>query len=519
MSAWIRVRGLAWPILERLGRLDSGSNPDGPTRLPESFITLCLQRVITQRLKAHIMHSALNQRFIAPVFFVLIMLSAPLSGCFGSEDSSTLKQFEFEIEQSPVGENPLRSGETHDFILRGDIAIQVPATIILIINGSVLPSGQIVANGTDVHGQIMVPPTTTGNVSIEVNDKSMKLEIVAGDPIISGKDWFDKMEFITSVCSDSTECGGYINRWMGTPNPAFERAVSFFQGHFEGLGYETHILRVIDHLNPTQPESVNIIAWKRGRSSECVQGMGAHMDIAPPGGPPGGGTYEGAYDNTAGPLSMMLFARELVNMEVECDTFLGLWSSEEEGLRGSSAFATNDCDYCLPHDKELRFYINMDMMGVSWPALKPSGEPYPYHAWSGPDEDPEVVEQPITGVMEYIHFDILQAPKNLTIDGTYGAGCDQHWDEHENLTLDVHEDTFGRSDHVTFRNLGAQTIFHLGAYDADYDAYHSPSDTLDNMVQMVGGQEELENSIEFVMWAAYLEFLYADQTPTVANVG
>ena len=28
-SHW--ARGLAWPILERLGRLDSGSNPDGPT--------------------------------------------------------------------------------------------------------------------------------------------------------------------------------------------------------------------------------------------------------------------------------------------------------------------------------------------------------------------------------------------------------------------------------------------------------------------------------------------------------
>ena len=27
-SHW--ARGLAWPILERLGRLDSGSNPDGP---------------------------------------------------------------------------------------------------------------------------------------------------------------------------------------------------------------------------------------------------------------------------------------------------------------------------------------------------------------------------------------------------------------------------------------------------------------------------------------------------------
>ena len=33
-SHW--ARGLAWPILERLGRLDSGSNPDGPTLRADS---------------------------------------------------------------------------------------------------------------------------------------------------------------------------------------------------------------------------------------------------------------------------------------------------------------------------------------------------------------------------------------------------------------------------------------------------------------------------------------------------
>ena len=93
------------------------------------------------------------------------------------------------------------------------------------------------------------------------------------------------------------------------------------------------------------------------------------------------------------------------------------------------------------------------------------------------------------------------------------------WDEHYNLVMDVHEDTFGRSDHVTFRDLGAQTIFHLGAYDEDYSAYHSPTDTLDNMVSEVGGQENLEESIQFVMWAAFLEFILADQDPGVRNLG
>jgi hypothetical protein len=160
----------------------------------------------------------------------------------------------------------------------------------------------------------------------------------------------------------------------------------------------------------------------------------------------------------------------------------------------------------------------MDMMGISYPAIKPTGEPYPYHAWSGPDFDPEVQDVEITSVLDYVHRDILGAPMDMRIEGTYGAGCDQHWPEHEDLVMDVHEDTFGRSDHVTFRDLGAQTIFHLGAYDSDYSAYHSPDDTLDNMIEVVGGEDELMKSMEFVMWAAMLEFMIADQTPEVRNV-
>jgi len=467
-----------------------------------------------------------GQRVLYASTMMCLFLFASLSGCFGEEE---IESFESEdillINGMKSDDTTMFRGELHDFILRGkNMVMSTDAPdVLFFINGSIVPSGMVSSDDTDVLSGLILTTPYTEEVTLELmNEDGFKTNVIIpienGTPIVNGEDWYEKMEFITSVCSDSSECGGYVNRWMGTPNPAFERAASFFQGHFEGLGYDTDILRVNDHLNPSQPESLNVIAWKEGRSDACVQGMGAHFDIAPPGGPPGGGTYEGAYDNTAGTVSMMLFARAFVDMTFECDTFLALWSSEEEGLRGSNAFANNDCDACLPQDKELRFYINMDMMGISWPAYKPTGEPYPYHAWSGPDDDPNEQDVEITSILDHVHRNILKAPMNMTIEGTYGAGCDQHWDEHENLVMDVHEDTFGRSDHVTFRNLGAQTIFHLGAYDADYDAYHSPSDTLDNMIQMVGGVDEIQKSIEFVMWAAMLEFLIADQTPEVRNV-
>lgn len=456
---------------------------------------------------------------------IVLMIMAPLAGCFGQAEENEMQNTDaLKIDFLPAGEAEMRAGEWHIFTLEGEgTRLVVPQDVLLFVNDSIVPLGVVQVQNSDLlTGKIITTPYVNATSLTVVYDDgtASKIDITvgAGTPIVNGQEWFDKMEFILSVCADSTECGGYINRWMGSPNPAFERAASFFHGHFEGLGYETHIMRVTDHLNPTQPESLNIIAWKDGRSDTCVQGMGAHMDIAPPASPPAGGTYEGAYDNTAGTVAMMLYAKAFVDVEFECDTFLALWSSEEEGLRGSNAFANNDCDYCLPQDKELRFYINMDMMGISWPAVKDTGEPFPYHAWSGPDTDPEVDELAITEVMDHVHRNVLKAPMDLRIDGTYGAGCDQHWDEHDNLVMDVHEDTFGRSDHVTFRDLGAQTIFHLGAYDDDYSAYHSPSDTLDNMISSVGGQEELEKSIQFVMWAAMLEFMIADQTPEIRNL-
>ena len=466
------------------------------------------------------------KRHLLAYSLVLLMASASTAGCFSDDEETNYPKAEeiLTIDFLPPQDAVVRSGEWHDFTLQGKgRMLHVPSDVLLFVNDTFQVNSMVTVEGDLLHGKILTTPYVK-EVVIQLmhadgSIEDVTMEVVEGTPVISGKEWYEKMEFITSVCDDSSECGGYINRWMGTPNPAFERAAAFFQGHFESLGYETHILRVVDHQNPTQPESLNVIAWKQGIRDDCVQGMGAHMDIMPPAGPPGGGTYEGAYDNTAGTVSMLLYAQVFKDLQFECDTFLALWSSEEEGLRGSNAFANNQCDYCLPHDKELEFYINMDMMGISWPAYKPTGEPYPYHAWSGPDIDPDVQDVEITSVLMHVHENILKAPLNMTINGSYGAGCDQHWDEHHNLVMDVHEDTFGRSDHVTFRDLGAQTIFHLGAYDEDYSAYHSPDDTLDNMVEVVGGVDELQKSIQFVMWAAMLEFIIADQTPEIRNVG
>ena len=184
----------------------------------------------------------------------------------------------------------MRSGEWHEFQLLGNgRAISVPTDVMLFIDGYIIPNGYAMVEGESINGRLLLTPyvdeVKMTIVHADGTGDVYELQVTNGTPIVNGQEWMEKMEYITNVCPDTTQCGGYINRWMGSPNPAFERAASFFQGHFEGLGYETHILRVFDHGNPAEPESLNVIAWKRGRDASCVQGMGGHMDIMFPGGP------------------------------------------------------------------------------------------------------------------------------------------------------------------------------------------------------------------------------------------
>ena len=67
-----------------------------------------------------------------------------------------------------------------------------------------------------------------------------------------------------------------------------------------------------------------------------------------------------------------------------------------------------------------------------------------------------------------------------------------------------------RSDYLSFNGSSAR--------GAPFPAFHLCRAYSENMVAVVGGQENLEESIEFVLWAAFLEFVLADQDPEVRNV-
>ena len=100
--------------------------------------------------------------------------------------------------------------------------------MLLFGNGPVIPDGIVTVTDEKLNGRLLLTPYVV-DVNLTVFYPDGASEIVAmnvqnGTPIVSGEEWFEKMDFITSVCSDSTQCGGYINRWMGAGNPQFERA-------------------------------------------------------------------------------------------------------------------------------------------------------------------------------------------------------------------------------------------------------------------------------------------------------
>ena len=262
----------------------------------------------------------MGNELVQSLLLILVLFSASISGCFG--ENSPDREFDiagFQIDFTDAADAELRGGEWHTFFLAGEgRSISVPNNVMMFIDDVVIPNGFATVTDEQINGKLLpIPYAEEVRITIVESNgkgKSFEYQVAEGEPIVSGSEWFDKMDFITSVCADSTLCGGYINRWMGSPNPAFERAASFFHGHFEGLGYETHLMRVTDTFSLTQPESLNVIAWKRGYDDSCVQGIGAHMDVALPGGPPGGGTYEGAYDNTAGTVAVMLYAKALLDI-------------------------------------------------------------------------------------------------------------------------------------------------------------------------------------------------------------
>ncbi len=363
---------------------------------------------------------------------------------------------------------------------------------------------------------------------------------------------------------------GYLDRWAGQGNAAYEDAAQYLIKELEGFG-----LDVIAHrfeytsLNTGQQnvESYNVCGYRYGElNPDKWMVFGAHFDIAPPinGGlisphlPGVGRTYGtrvGAYDNTAGTSMVLTVAEAMSGYSTRNTMVFCLWSGEEGGKRGSDYWTE---EYILEDNPnvEVTNYVNLDMAGVNWPGgggapcggnhgggepncdpdpqIDPDGYPkdeevWPMRVYIGPSLDHDVMNQPgMVNLALWIGSDAVGVEEQMST--LIGVGYDastwkvDDWLAKDRPEIIVYEDTTARSDHASFQdNLGTVTMGFGGLVDG-YWCYHQTCDTIDEMIDWMdttgkdygeerSGTSNLVDALDTITWWATYSFFHLDENP------
>ena len=390
--------------------------------------------------------------------------------------------------------------------------------------------------------------------------------------VVDGRTTFNYLNMLSDESADPSDAAdgaiGYLDRWAGQGNLAYEDAAQYLIQTLENFGLEVITQRfVYDSLmtGAQNPEAYNICGYRFG-SEDPNKWMvfGAHFDIAPP--VNGGmldphifgrtyGTRVGAYDNTAGTSMVLTVAEAMAGYETRNTMVFCLWSGEEGGKRGSDFWT----DYWVKEDNpdvEVTNYVNLDMAGVNWPggggapcgnghgggdgdcdpepAIDSDGYPkdeevWPMRVYIGPSLDHDVMNQPeMVGLAMWIGSDAIGVEEQMS--PLLGTGYDAEtwkvddWLEKDRPEIIVYEDTTARSDHATFQdNLGTVTMGFGGLVDG-YWCYHQTCDTVDEMIDWMdttdngygndqSGTSNLVDALDTITWWATYSFFHLDEQP------
>ena len=136
------------------------------------------------------------------ILLVLVFFSASMSGCFGEDSAdSDYDVAGFQIDFTDAKDAELRGGEWHTFFLAGKgRSISVPNNVMMFIDDIVIPNGYAVVEDEQINGKLLpIPYAEEVSITIvEANGKGKSFEytIAEGEVIISGSEWFEKMDFI-----------------------------------------------------------------------------------------------------------------------------------------------------------------------------------------------------------------------------------------------------------------------------------------------------------------------------------
>lgn len=354
------------------------------------------------------------------------------------------------------------------------------------------------------------------------SDLTMDDGVDASGGWVDGRSVYEWVEFMTdeTPCSDVVTCGtdgavGYLDRWIGNQNPSYEEAIDYFEGVMTGFGLRAEVHR---YWTGTV-WAANVCGYKDGTAypDEWLV-FGGHFDIAPYATPTsllpgleqtGYGTRTGAYDNSAGSAMVLTTAGALADFDARRTMVFCLWSSEEEGLWGSSAFAGD-----IPSGVTVSNYLNLDMAGVNYPG------DYALSVYLGPDGSGDVVDQPgMFHLAEWIGADALDLAYQMERGAAEweDGGEDPLWQFEYEDTVAIYESPTARSDHDSFQDIGVATLGWNGVVDG-FPCYHKTCDKLETLEEYMvtenaTGVANLAHSWDIVTWWAVFAFLHMDQTP------
>ena len=389
--------------------------------------------------------------------------------------------------------------------------------------------------------------------------------------VVNGRTTFNFLSSLSDTTSDPTDVVdgalGYLDRWAGQGNAAYEDAALHLIQTMENFGLEVITQRfTYDSLmtGAQNPEAYNICGYRYGEvDPDKWMVFGAHFDIAPP---VNGavldphvfgrtyGTRVGAYDNTAGTSMVLTVAEAMANYKTRNTMVFCLWSGEEGGKRGSD-FWTDEWVKNENPDVEVTNYVKLDMAGVNWPGgggapcggnhgpdgggdpqpeVDPDGYPkdeevWPMRVYIGPSLDHDIMNQPgMVGLAMWIGSDAIGVEEQMSsligTDLPADTWKVDDWMAKDRPEIIVYEDTTARSDHATFQdNLGTVTIGFGGLVDG-YWCYHQTCDTLDEMIDWMdttgkdygeeqSGTSNLVDALDTITWWATYSFFHLDENP------
>ena len=432
------------------------------------------------------------------VLISLLMISMVLSGCFGEEEPT--------IEPKLVLDETMNlltapRGQVYTLTVESTTAYTVERTAggFFMDEFGVYRDAQIMEFDASVKTiEILILDTELPSISFNitagdvVENLTVMLEESSELMLVDGRRAYQTIDVLTSQ---------YNNRWCASASvheggSAYEAAAEAMAENMRGMGFDyVEVTRYDD-----DPDQLNVVGYNWGRVTpdEYIV-IGGHFDIAYVFTPPGGGTNEGANDDTSGSTVSLEMAQALAQMEFDHTVVAALWACEEEGLLGSRAYVAH-----LPENVSVRAYMNFDMVSLNYPIIPlseplvgPGGELFSAtkYDWdiSIAGASQENMERMHAWVGTTIEEDLAYKPtESNPINWQIAESC--------------------ASDHCAFFSEGYPTFnfFSPGGDISFWQEWHSPSDTLEFMTAKAGGQEGMESGFNSLVWSSLDLFIRVD---------